>query len=155
SAIIAHNETVELAYPEHRTDYESELTIVIGKRAKRVSEENAADYILGYTNGQDISDRDIQWSESQWTRAKSFDTYAPSGPYIYTEVDPANLPIQTTDNDKIVQASTSELLICTAAELVAFWSAQITLAPGDCIMAGTTFGIAPLKAGNVIETIIG
>ncbi|MEO6907255.1 MAG: fumarylacetoacetate hydrolase family protein [Abditibacteriaceae bacterium] len=155
SAIIAHNQAVELAYPEHRTDYESELTVIIGKRAKRVSEKNAADYILGYTNGQDISDRDIQWSESQWTRAKSFDTYAPLGPYIYTDIDPSNLSIQTKVNGEVVQNSNTEQLVFTPAQLVAFLSTHITLEPGDAIMTGTPFGIAPLKAGDVIETIIG
>lgn len=155
SSIIAHNEVVEIAYPEHRTDYECELAVVIGKRAKRVSEENAADYILGYTLSQDISDRDIQWSESQWTRAKSFDTYAPLGPFIYTDVDPSHLPIQTLLNGEVVQNSNTEQLIFNPAQLIAFLSAYITLEPGDVIITGTPFGIAPIKSGDVIETRIG
>ena len=87
TAVIAHNETVKIAFPDHNTDYEGELTIVIGKKCKGATEENALDYVLGYTIGQDISDRNIQHSESQWARAKSFDTYAPLGPFIHTGLD--------------------------------------------------------------------
>jgi 2-keto-4-pentenoate hydratase/2-oxohepta-3-ene-1,7-dioic acid hydratase in catechol pathway len=155
TAVIAHNETVELAYPEHATDWEGELTIVIGKTCREVSEADAANYILGYTIGQDISDRDIQFSESQWARAKSFDTYAPLGPYIYTDVDPNNLPISTRVNGEVKQDSNTEQLVFKPAQLIAFLSESMTLQPGDCIMTGTPFGVGPLKDGDVIETRIG
>lgn len=154
SSVIAHGETVEIAYPEHRTDYEAELTVVIGKRCKGVKEEDAASYIFGYTNGQDISDRTIQNSESQWTRAKSADTYSPLGPFIYTGLDPAHLPIQCLVNGEIKQDSNTEQLIFSPAKLLAFLSESITFEAGDCIMTGTPFGIGPLKEGDVIETRI-
>jgi 2-keto-4-pentenoate hydratase/2-oxohepta-3-ene-1,7-dioic acid hydratase in catechol pathway len=153
--VVAHNEAVEVAYPAHRTDYESEMVIVIGKRGKGISEAEAGEYILGYTCGQDISDRDIQWSESQWARAKSFDTYTPLGRYIYTDVDPNNLPIETYVNGEVRQSSNTEQLIFKPHFLVAFLSEAITLEPGDIIMTGTPFGIAPLADGDVIETRIG
>lgn len=155
SAIIAHNETVEVAYPDHQTDYEGELTIVIGRRCKGATEENALQYVLGYTVGQDISDRDIQHSESQWARAKSFDTYAPLGPFIYTDLDPSQLPVETRLNGQVKQQSNTDQLVFSVPQLVAFLSEAITLEPGDCIMTGTPFGVGPIKDGDVIETRIG
>jgi 2-keto-4-pentenoate hydratase/2-oxohepta-3-ene-1,7-dioic acid hydratase in catechol pathway len=155
TAVIAHQESVEVAYPDHRTDYEAELVIVIGKRCKGVKEDEAGEYILGYTNGQDISDRDIQFSESQWARAKSFDTYAPLGPFIYTDIDPNNLPIETRINGEVRQKSNTEQLVFKPNFLVSFLSEAMTLEAGDCIMTGTPFGIAPLKDGDIIETRIG
>lgn len=155
SSVITQGETVEVAHPGHRTDYEAELVIVIGKRGKAISEADANDYILGYTNGQDISDRDVQWGESQWARAKSFDTYSPLGPYIYTDVDPNNLKIETYINGEVRQSSNTNQFVFNPAQLVAFLSESITLEPGDVIFTGTPFGIAPLKDGDVIETRIG
>ena len=155
TAVIAHQEAVEIVFPDHRTDYEAELTIVIGKRCKGASEANALNYVLGYTCGQDISDRVIQNSESQWARAKSFDTYAPLGPFIYTDLDASNLPVQTLVNGEVKQNSNTDQLVFGVAQLVAFLSEGITLEPGDCIMTGTPFGIGPLKQGDVIETRIG
>jgi 2-keto-4-pentenoate hydratase/2-oxohepta-3-ene-1,7-dioic acid hydratase in catechol pathway len=155
SAIIAQGEAVQVAYPDHQTDYEAELTVVIGRRCKGATAENALDYVLGYTNGQDISDRDVQFSESQWARAKSFDTYAPLGPFIYTDLDPSNLPVETRLNGEVKQQSNTNQLVFNVAQLVAFLSESITLEPGDCIMTGTPFGVGPIKDGDVIETRIG
>lgn len=155
TAVIAHNEAVQIAFPEHNTDYEGELTVVIGKKCKGASEEDALDFVLGYTIGQDISDRHIQHSESQWARAKSFDTYAPLGPFIYTGLDSTNLPVETRVNGQVRQNSNTNQLVFGVAKLVAFLSEAITLEPGDCIMTGTPFGVGPLKAGDVIETRIG
>ncbi|HEX8235893.1 MAG TPA: fumarylacetoacetate hydrolase family protein [Abditibacteriaceae bacterium] len=154
-AIIAQHEAVEIAYPEHRTDYEGELTVIIGKRCKGATEENALGYVLGYTNGQDISDRDVQRSESQWARAKSFDTYAPLGPFIYTDLDPTNLTVETRLNGEVRQRGNTSQMIFPVAKLIAFLSEAITLEPGDCIMTGTPEGIGPLRDGDVIETRIG
>lgn len=155
SAIIAQGETVEIAFPENPTDYEGELTIVIGKRTKSVSEANALDSVFGYTIGQDISDRKIQHSESQWARAKSFDTYAPLGPFIHTGLDSTDLPVETRLNGEVKQNSSTNQLVFGVAKLVSFLSEAITLEPGDCIMTGTPFGVGPLKEGDVIETRIG
>jgi 2-keto-4-pentenoate hydratase/2-oxohepta-3-ene-1,7-dioic acid hydratase in catechol pathway len=155
TSVIAHGEAVEVAYPDHRTDLEAELTIVIGKRCKGATEENALDYVLGYTNGQDISDRNVQRSESQWARAKSFDTYSPLGPYIYTDLDPSNLPVVCLLNGEVKQQSNTDQLVFSVPQLVAFLSESITLEPGDCIMTGTPFGVSAIKDGDTIETRIG
>jgi 2-keto-4-pentenoate hydratase/2-oxohepta-3-ene-1,7-dioic acid hydratase in catechol pathway len=155
AAIIAHGQTVEVAYPEHRTDYEAELTVVIGKTCRNVTEENALDYVLGYTCGQDISDRNIQRSESQWARAKSLDTYAPLGPFIHTDVDPANVEVQTWLNGELKQSGHTRDMIFPVRRLIAFLSEGITLQPGDCIMTGTPEGIGAIGEGDVIETRIG
>lgn len=155
TAVIADGETVVIARPDHRTDYEAELVIVIGKGGKSIKEENAGEHVLGYTNGQDISDRVVQRSESQWARAKSFDTYAPLGPFIYTDIDPDHLPVETRVNGEARQSSNTDQMIFKPHFLVAFLSTHITLQAGDCIMTGTPFGIAPLKDGDIIETRIG
>ena len=155
SAIIAHGETIEIAYPDHRTDYEGELVIVIGRACKAVNEADALDYVLGYTIGQDISDRDVQRGESQWARAKSFDTYAPLGPFIHTDLDASNLSIETRLNGEIRQQSETAKMVFSVARLIAFLSESITLQPGDCIMTGTPHGIGPLRDGDTLETRIG
>ena len=155
AAIIAQNETIEIAYPENRTDYEAELTVVIGRTCRGVNEENALDYVLGYTNGQDISDRNIQKSESQWARAKSFDTYAPLGPFIHTDLEPQNVSVQTLVNGETRQDGNTSDMIFSVRTLISFLSEGITLQPGDCIMTGTPVGIGPLKEGDVVETRIG
>lgn len=155
TSVIAHGQTIEVAYPEHRTDHECELVIIISKRCKGVRETEANDYILGYTNGQDISDRVIQRSESQWARAKSLDTYTPLGPFIDTDIEPNNLPIETFINGQVRQSSNTGQMVFKPAQLVAFLSEAITLEPGDCIMTGTPFGVGPLADGDVLETRIG
>lgn len=155
AAIIAQGETIEVAYPEHRTDYEAELTVVIGRTCRGATEENALDYVLGYTNGQDISDRDIQKSESQWARAKSFDTYAPLGPFINTDLDPQNVRVQSLVNGEVKQDGHTDQMIFPVRKLIAFLSEAITLQPGDCIMTGTPEGIGAIREGDVVETRIG
>ena len=94
TSLLPHNGTIEIAFPEHQTDFETELAVVIGKRAKNVSREDALDFVFGYTIGEDISDRDLQKSEKQFSRCKSFDTYTPIGPFVYTDVDVSDLPIR-------------------------------------------------------------
>jgi 2-keto-4-pentenoate hydratase/2-oxohepta-3-ene-1,7-dioic acid hydratase in catechol pathway len=155
TSVIAHGEAVEVAYPDHRTDLEAELTVVIGKRCKGATEENALDYVLGYINGQDISDRDVQRSESQWARAKSFDTYTPLGPYIHTDLDPSHLSVECFLNGEVKQRSNTDQLVFSVPQLVAFLSESITLEPGDCIMTGTPFGVSAIRDGDIIETRIG
>lgn len=154
-SIVAHQQPVEIAYPDHRTDYEAELTIVISRTCRGATEADALDYVLGYTNGQDISDRTIQNSETQWARAKSLDTYTPLGPFIHTDVDPSNLRVQTLINGEVKQDGNTQLLIFNVPKLIAFLSEAITLQAGDVILTGTPFGIGPLKAGDVLETRIG
>jgi 2-keto-4-pentenoate hydratase/2-oxohepta-3-ene-1,7-dioic acid hydratase in catechol pathway len=155
TALIPHGGTVEVVYPQHRTDYEAELAIVIGKKGKGIAEADAAEYIFGLTLAQDISDRVIQRSESQWARAKSLDTYAPLGPYIYTGLDWSELPIQTILSGVVKQDGNTRDMIFSPAVLVSFLSQAITLEVGDVILTGTPEGVGPVADGDVIETRIG
>src|ERR1700741_24557 len=91
SSLLPHNGTIEIAFPEHQTDFETELAVVVGKRAKNVSREKALEFVFGFTIGEDISDRDLQKTEKQFARCKSFDSYTPIGPFVYTDVDVSDL----------------------------------------------------------------
>ena len=123
-------------------DYEAELVIVIGRQAKNVSEEEALDYVLGYTCGNDVSARDCQLKrDSQWARGKGFDTFAPIGPWIETDIDPNNLAISCTLNGQVMQESNTSDLIFSCGKLVSFLSQCMTLYPGSVIMTGTPSGV--------------
>lgn len=154
SSIIPDGAKIELPFPEHRTDYEAELAIVIGRRVRNVTAAAAARYVFGYTAAQDISDRDIQQSESQWARAKSFDTFTPLGPYIETKIDPKNLNIQQFQNGQLRQNSCTDQLIFDPFELVSFISTNMTLLPGDVILTGTPSGVGPIESGDRLEVRI-
>lgn len=143
----------------NEVDYECELAIVIGKRARNVSPEEALDYVLGYTCANDVSARDCQIRlDKQWARAKSFDTFAPLGPWIETEMDPDNARICTRLNGQTMQDSTTSDLIFSCRELISFISHSMTLLPGTVIMTGTPAGVGfarkpPvfLRPGDVVE----
>ncbi len=143
-------------------DYEAELVIVIGKIAKNVSEKEAGNYILGYTCGNDVSARDCQMKfDKQWARGKSFDTFAPLGPCIVTDLDPGNLKIQTRLNGAVMQEARTSDLIFNINYIVSYVSRQMTLLPGTVIMTGTPSGVGfartPqifLKQGDVVEVEI-
>ncbi|MBN1405191.1 MAG: fumarylacetoacetate hydrolase family protein [Candidatus Omnitrophica bacterium] len=154
TAVIAHNEAI--AYPESvkRLDYEAELAIVIKKRAKGVSKKDAGNYILGYTCLNDVTARDIQKTDGQWTRAKSFDTFCPIGPCIVTDIDPNNLAIMLYLNKKVMQSSTTANLIFKPEEIISFISDVMTLNPGDVIATGTPPGVGPMKKGDRVTVDI-
>ncbi|HEX7654507.1 MAG TPA: fumarylacetoacetate hydrolase family protein [Verrucomicrobiae bacterium] len=145
---------IEIAHPENRTDFEAELVIVIGRKAKNVSPAQAGRYIFGYSAAQDISDRHIQKSDGQWARCKSFDTYTPMGPYVETELDPSNLTIQQFQNGEVRQSSNTNQLIFKPAQIVSFVSTSMTLLPGDIILTGTPSGVAPIRSGDKLEVRI-
>ena len=142
-------------------DYEAELAVVIGRRASRVTLEEALDYVLGYTLCNDVSARDVQFADVQWSRGKSFDTFSPLGPWIVTadEVgDPQALGIRCRVNGRTLQDSTTAEMIFGVAELISYLSQGITLEPGDVIATGTPFGVGfartPqvfLRPGDVVE----
>jgi len=154
SSILPDGGKIEVPYPQHRTDFEAELAIVIGRRARNVTAAAASRYILGYTAAQDISDRTIQNSESQWARAKSFDTFTPLGPYIETKLDPQNLTIQMFQNGQLRQNSNTSQLIFNCAKIVSFVSTNLTLLPGDVIITGTPSGVGPIVSGDRLEVRI-
>lgn len=155
SSLLPHEGTIEIAFPEHQTHFEVELGVVIGKTAKNVSVAAALDYVFGYAIGEDISDRDLQTAEKQFGRAKSFDTYTPVGPFIYTEVDVSDLPITLRLNGEAKQEARTSQMIYSVSEIVSFASEQMTLLPGDLILTGTPAGVGPIKAGDRLEAAIG
>jgi 2-keto-4-pentenoate hydratase/2-oxohepta-3-ene-1,7-dioic acid hydratase in catechol pathway len=155
SSLLRHGGTIEIAFPEHQTDFETELGIVIGTTAKNVSVESALEHVFGYTIGEDISDRDLQKSEKQFGRCKSFDTYTPVGPFVHREVDIGDLPITLRQNGEIRQRARTSQMIYSAAEIVSFASQSITLLPGDLILTGTPSGVGPIHAGDELEARIG
>jgi 2-keto-4-pentenoate hydratase/2-oxohepta-3-ene-1,7-dioic acid hydratase in catechol pathway len=154
SSLIPDGAKIEIPFPHHRTDYEAELAIVIGRRMRNVTATVAARYIFGYTSAQDISDRTIQHGESQWARAKSFDTFTPLGPYVETKADPSDLTIQLFQNGQLRQNSNTSQLIFNCFQLVSFVSTNMTLLPGDVIITGTPSGVGPIQSGDRLEVRI-
>jgi 2-keto-4-pentenoate hydratase/2-oxohepta-3-ene-1,7-dioic acid hydratase in catechol pathway len=154
TSILPDGGKIEIPFPNHRTDFEAELCIVIGRRMRNVTPAAAARYILGYTAAQDVSDRTIQNSESQWARAKSFDTFTPLGPYVETKIDPHDLTIQLFQNGQLRQNSNTSQLIFDCYRLVSFISTNITLLPGDIILTGTPSGVGPIQSGDRLEVRI-
>lgn len=154
SSLLPDGGKIEIPFPSHRVDYEAELAIVIGRRVRNVTPEAASRYIFGYTAAQDITDRTIQASESQWCRCKSFDTFTPLGPYIETKIDPHNLTIQLFQNGQLRQNSNTSQLIFDCFKLVSFISTNMTLLPGDVILTGTPAGIGPISSGDKLEVRI-
>src|SRR5437016_12972640 len=151
SSLLPHNGKVEIAFPEHQTDFETELGIVIGRTAKNVPAERALDFAFGYTTGLDISDRDLQKSEKQFGRCKSFDTYTPIGPFVYADVDVHDLPLELRQNGDVRQKARTSQMIYSVAEIVSFASQSLSLMPGDVILTGTPSGVGPIPAGDGFE----
>jgi len=135
-----------------QVEYEVELVIVIGRRARHVSRENALDFVLGYTIGNDVTARDMQSSSSQWSLCKGFDTFGPIGPWIVTGVDPSQgLDISSWVNGQRKQHSNTSNLIFDCAYLVSYLSQAMTLEPGDVIFTGTPSGVGPVTPGDLME----
>ncbi len=146
-----------VVYPAHmsgRVDYEAELAIVIGKKCSFAEPDKALDYVLGYTCANDVTARDLQSADGQWTRAKSFDTFCPLGPWIVSGIDPSNLEISLLLNGKEVQRSNTVNFIFPVEVLVSHISKVMTLLPGDVIITGTPAGIGPVKKGDVMQVKI-
>ncbi len=127
---------------------------MIGEKAHMVEKEQALEYVFGYTCINDVTARDLQAKDIQFTRGKGFDTFAPIGPFIETEVDPADLRIKTFLNGEVKQDSSTKNLIFSVPELVSFISKVMTLLPGDIIATGTPSGISPMSPGDIVEVEI-
>lgn len=161
TSVAAHNEPISIPAGSVQTDYEAELAVVIGRRAKDVSIDDAMDHIFGYTNFNDVSARDFQFADGQWQRGKSCDRFAPFGPYVATKdevADPHDLRIRFRLNGETMQDSSTSELIFRIPELIEFLSRSITLEPGDLIATGTPPGVGfarkppvYLKDGDVCE----
>jgi len=154
SSLLPHSGQIEIAFPEHQTDFEVELAIVVGAPAKNVTAERALDHVWGYTIGLDISDRVLQKSEKQFGRCKSFDTYTPVGPFVYADVDISDLAIELGQNGEIKQRARTSQMIYSVAQIVSFASQAMTLVPGDLILTGTPSGVGPIRAGDRLEAQI-
>lgn len=137
-----------------RLDYEGELAFVIRRQAKNVLPEEADKYILGYTCLNDITARDVQTEDVQWTRAKAMDGFAPIGPIVTDEVDPDHLQIETRRNGIVKQSSNTSVMMHKASQLLAYITASITLEPGDVVATGTPAGIGPMVPGDIVEVEI-
>jgi 2-keto-4-pentenoate hydratase/2-oxohepta-3-ene-1,7-dioic acid hydratase in catechol pathway len=155
SSLLPHNGAIEIAYLEHQTDFEIELAVVIGRPAKNVTAKQALDFVFGYSVGLDISDRDLQRSEKQFCRCKSFDTYTPFGPFVYSDVDVRDLTIELRQNGDVKQSARTSQMIYSVAEIVSFASRSLTLNAGDVILTGTPSGVGPIRSGDQLEAGIG
>ena len=137
-----------------RVDYEGELAIVFGRLCRDVPEARVAEVIFGYTCANDVTARDLQARDGQWTRAKGFDTFCPLGPWIETSLDPADVHLTTTVNGEIKQDSRTSALIHGIATLVSYVTAVMTILPGDVLLTGTPAGVGPLVAGDSVSVSI-
>ncbi len=150
TAVIGPGADIVMPPSSSQVDYEGELAVVVGKKCRDIPAEKTEDYILGYANFNDVTARDLQRRDGQWTRAKSFDTFAPLGPYL-VDLDPSSLAIQTRVNGVVRQKSSTSDLIFSIPELMEFISEIMTLLPGDVIATGTPPGVGSLQAGDVVE----
>ena len=154
TAMVGHGDAIVYPRKGQKVEYEAELAVVIGKSARHVPEERALEYVLGYTCGNDVSERVIQFAEMKMGAmlvGKGFDTFCPLGPVIATDLDPTNLDVMARLNGELRQnANTSDLLF-SVARLVSYISEAMVLLPGDVIMTGTPSGIGPMAPGDVIE----
>jgi len=151
TAVIGTEDKIIYPQMSQQVDYEGELGVVIKKKASHILSKDVADYVLGYTCFNDVTARDLQKLDGQWTRAKSFNTFAPFGPCIETELDPENVPVETYLNGELKQKGNTNDLIYSVYDTVSFISNVMTLLPGDVIATGTPGGIGPMKPGDTIE----
>jgi 2-keto-4-pentenoate hydratase/2-oxohepta-3-ene-1,7-dioic acid hydratase in catechol pathway len=156
SAVIAPGERIAIPTQSQRVDFEGELAIVIGKRASKIgADEDVRPYIRGYTIVNDVTARDLQKSDGQWSRAKGFDTFCPMGPIVTDEADPAaGLTVETRVNGQVKQHGTTSDLIFDIPALLRHITAAMTLLPGDVIPTGTPAGVGPLQPGDIVEVAV-
>ncbi len=154
TAVIGPNVSIKLPSNSERVDYEGELAAVIGQPCKDVSAAGASDVLLGYTVANDVTARDHQKADGQWTRGKSYDTFCPLGPWIETELDPADLEIRTELDGEVKQSSRTSLLLHDMGKIVEWISAVMTLLPGDVILTGTPAGVGPMTDGQQVAVTV-
>jgi len=154
SSVIGPGAAIVLTPQSRQVEYEAELAVVIGRRCRNVKPEEAWHYVLGVTCGNDVTARDLQRRDDQWTRAKGFDTFCPLGPWLVTgvrEEDVADLQVICRVNGEVHQRGRTSEMVFSPAQLIAYTSAIMTLEPGDVIMTGTPAGVGPITAGDVVE----
>ncbi len=148
TALIGHGGTIELPPESARVEHEAELGVIIGRAARRVSRENALDHVFGYTCVCDVTARDLQKSDGQWSRAKGFDTFCPCGPWIETDVDPRGLRVRCLVNGVTRQDGSTSQMVFDVPSLIEYASRAMTLEPGDLLVTGTPEGVGPLAHGD-------
>jgi 2-keto-4-pentenoate hydratase/2-oxohepta-3-ene-1,7-dioic acid hydratase in catechol pathway len=151
TSVIGPGDAVPLPSISRRVDFEGELAVVIGRLAKGVRAEEAFRYILGYTCANDVTLRDLQKKDGQWARAKGFDGSCPLGPWIETEIDPNDAPLETRVNGEVRQAATTADMVFGVATIVEFVTTFMTLLPGDVVLTGTPEGVGKLEPGDRVE----
>jgi len=153
TSVIGPGQPIVLPDGVGRVDHEGELGVVIGRRTRNVSAELAVEHVIGFTCGNDVTARDVQKHDGQWTRAKSFDTFCPLGPWV-ADADPSDLKLECLVNGEVRQSARTSDMLFGAYELVSFVSSVMTLVPGDVILTGTPGGISELHAGDTVEVRI-
>lgn len=154
SAVIGPGQAIVLPPQSQQVEHEAELVVVFGRRGRWIPPEEALEYILGYTIGNDVTARDLQRRDGQWTRSKGFDTFCSLGPWIETDFDPADGVITCHVNGEMRQMASTRDMVFGVRQLVAFISSVMTLEPGDVLMTGTPAGVGPLAPGDVVEVTI-
>jgi 2-keto-4-pentenoate hydratase/2-oxohepta-3-ene-1,7-dioic acid hydratase in catechol pathway len=154
SAVIGPGDNIVLPPQSKQVEHEGELAVVIGRTGRWIAAEEAREYIFGYTVADDVTARDLQRRDGQWTRGKGFDTFCPLGPWIETDLDPADVLVQTRVNGEMRQMASTREMMFSVEQLIAFISSVMTLEPGDVILTGTPAGIGPLKHGDVVEVTV-
>ena len=155
TTVIGPDEAIVLPPESAEVHYEAELAVVMGRMCRRVTADQALSMVLGYTCANDVSARDFQRSDGQWTRAKGFDTFCPLGPWIETDLDPSDLSIITRRDSEVVQDGTTADMVNGVAALVSYASRAFTLLPGDVILTGTPAGVGPISAGDEVAVTVG
>ncbi|KJL46580.1 Ureidoglycolate lyase [Microbacterium hydrocarbonoxydans] len=154
TSVIGPGDSIVRPSLSQQTEYEGELAVVIGKIAKNVTAADALTYVLGYTIANDVTARDLQRKDGQWSRAKGFDTFCPLGPVIETDFDPASATVETRVNGEVRQHAPLTDMIHSVASIIEYASAVFTLLPGDVILTGTPAGVGAFDAGDVVEVEI-
>jgi len=154
SAVIGPGDPILLPPQSQQVEHEAELAVVISRRGRWISPEEAPNYILGYTIANDVTARDLQFRDGQWTRGKGFDTFCPLGPWIETDFDPADAVITCHVNGEMRQMASTRDMVFGVRQLIAFASSVMTLEPGDLLLTGTPAGVGLLQAGDVVEVTI-
>jgi len=154
SSVIGPGDKIILPPQSQQVEHEGELAVVIGRRGRWIPMEQALDYVLGYTIGNDVTARDLQRRDGQWTRGKGFDTFCPLGPWIDTDFDPADALLTCRVNAEIRQMATIRDMVFTIPQLITFISSVMTLEPGEVILTGTPAGVGPMVAGDTVTVEI-
>jgi 2-keto-4-pentenoate hydratase/2-oxohepta-3-ene-1,7-dioic acid hydratase in catechol pathway len=154
STVIGTGEAILLPPQSNRVEHEAELAVVIGKRCRWLQPEESLEYVFGYTVANDVTARDLQRRDGQWTRGKGFDTFCPVGPWIDTAFDPSNTLISCNVNDELRQMATTRDMVFSISQLLVYVTSVMTLEPGDLLLTGTPSGVGPLLPGDTVSIII-